>query len=130
MDYEFVVPLPFQPPGATELLWEVVTYPQHTTGVNEIIQFTDPDPTTGLPRIRIRLPYRDADNGIYARTLKFAWNVPNLWPGTRRHVQMSRIVVNQGSDDDSANGKWQMWTDVAGHWSYLTGLYPGAFPKR
>jgi len=44
----------------------------HTTHVEEVITFTHPDPTTGLPATaHIHLPYNGADNGIYARTLRF-----------------------------------------------------------
>jgi len=121
MDYEFIVAVPPPPPGATQLFYEWTDQPQHTTGVNEILEFAEPDAATGRPMVRIRLPYRDADNGIYARTLKFAWNTFSQ-PGSGHHIDVSSISVNASGDGPSSNGEWQMWTDIGGHWFYLTGL--------
>src|SRR5439155_4770312 len=66
MDYDFDVPLPVVPAGATSVQVRVNTHPEHTTAVNEVITYTNPDPATGLPTAaHIHLPYNRADSGIY-----------------------------------------------------------------
>jgi hypothetical protein len=127
MDYEFIVPVPPAPPGATGLFYDVDTHPQHTTEVEEIVEFAQPDPVTGNPRVRVRLPYRGKDNGIYARTLKFAWNNFSH-PGIHLRVVMDSIKVYDDADPGGrGSGEWELWTDIAGHWFYLTGLNPAKF---
>ncbi|HZI75141.1 MAG TPA: hypothetical protein VFD73_14160, partial [Gemmatimonadales bacterium] len=109
-DYDFDVPLPAPPAGANSVSMEVVTRPGHTTGVNEEVSYTG-------SIAHVRLPYRGADSGIYARTLRFAWNQTPA-PASHWTVRLNRIDVTD------APGKWQLWADVSGHWSYLSGLAP------
>jgi hypothetical protein len=49
MDYEFIVPVPARPGGATWVFYESVTHPQHTTKVKEIVELIDPDPPRATP---------------------------------------------------------------------------------
>ena len=49
MDYDFDVPLPRPPDGATAAVLEVTTQPQHTTGVAEVVTYTNS--VNGLPTI-------------------------------------------------------------------------------
>ncbi len=116
MDYDFDVPLPPAPAGATSPVVDVITQPQHTTAVTELVTYTNP--VNGLPATaHIHLPYRGADNGIYARTLRFSW--------TRGPAPPSHFVVRLNRlDVKDAAGKWQMWADVSGNWIYLSGLAP------
>src|SRR4030095_6758463 len=73
MDYDFEVPLPPAPSGATRVVVETTTHPQHSTRVTEAVTFTNV--VNGLPMAaHIHLPYKGADNGIYARTFKFGWD--------------------------------------------------------
>ena len=117
MDYDFDVPLPPPPDGATSVILEVVTQPQHSTGVTEVVSYTNP--VNGLPTTaHIHLPYQGADNGIYARILKFSWD-NSVLPANHFVVQLKRVNVT-----DTA-GKWQLWSDVSGQWTYLSGLAPG-----
>lgn len=116
MDYDFDVPLPPPPPGATAVVMRSVTHPQHNTTVNEVVTYTNP--VNGLPTTaHVHLPYLGADNGIYARTLQFAWNVFTP-PGNHFRVQLTGIQVQ----DDP--GTWHMWADVSGQWTYLNDLAP------
>jgi hypothetical protein len=72
----------------------------------------------GLPTVvHVHLPYLGADNGIYARTLEFAWNQFSP-PGNHFQVQIASVQVNNTS------GTWQLWSDVSGQWAYLSGLAP------
>jgi len=117
MDYDFDVPLPPPPAGATSVQMQTITYPQHNTAVNEVVTYTNP--VNGLPTIaHVHLPYLGADNGIYARTLQFAWNQYSS-PGNHFQVQITSLQVH-----DSA-GIWNIWADVSGQWAYLSGLAPG-----
>jgi hypothetical protein len=117
MDYDFDVPLPPPPAGAAAPAVEVTQQPQHTTAVAEMVTFTNPD-SNGLPTTaHVHLPYNGADNGIYARTLKFSWDTSTP-PPNHFQVSLNRIDVI-----DTA-GKWQMWADVSGLWSYLSGMAP------
>jgi uncharacterized protein (TIGR03437 family) len=116
MDYDFDVPLPPPPPGATAVQMQSITHPQHSTTVNEMVTYTNL--VNGLPTVaHIHLPYLGADNGIYARTLLFAWNQASS-PGTHFRVGITGITPNDNA------GPWQMWSDVSGQWDYLTGLAP------
>jgi hypothetical protein len=93
-----------------------ITHPEHSTTVKEQVSY--PRFFNGAaPVAHIHLPYLGADNGIYARTLRFAW-VAAPPPATHWTVRLTRIDVT-----DLA-GKWQMWADVAGQWTYLTGAAP------
>jgi uncharacterized protein (TIGR03437 family) len=111
MDYDFDVPLPPQPAGASTVSVETITQPQHSTTVNEIITY----PAPGLAHIH--LPYRGADNGIYARTLKFRWNTAST-PLDHFRVTLNRITVK------TLPGEWHLWADVAGQWTDLRRLAP------
>jgi hypothetical protein len=103
-DYDFDVPLP-----APAVRVEAITHAEHSTGVVESITYNG-------ATAHIHLPYRGADNGVYARTLKFSANAPA--PPTHLVVRLNRIDVKD------AAGKWQLWADVSGQWSYLTGAAP------
>jgi uncharacterized protein (TIGR03437 family) len=114
MDYDFDVPLPPPPAGATSVQMQVVTHPEHTTAVKEVVTYGYP--VNGLPTVaHVHLPYLGADNGIYARTLLFSWD-QFASPGTHFHVQITGIQVSDTS------GTWHMWSDVGGQWAYLSGL--------
>lgn len=122
MDYDFDVPLPPPPPGAASVQMQSITQPQHSTTVNEVVTYTSP--VNGLPTIaHVHLPYLGADNGIYAKTLLFGWNVAGS-PGSHFRVQINNIQVT-----DTA-GAWQMWADVSGQWTYLTGLAPALLTTK
>ncbi|HLY19634.1 MAG TPA: hypothetical protein VKR61_20545, partial [Bryobacteraceae bacterium] len=56
--------------------------------------------------------------GIYARSLQFAWDRFNS-PGNHFQVQISSVQVTHTS------GAWQIWADVSGQWTYLSGLAQG-----
>ncbi len=119
MDYDFDVPLPPAPDEATAPRVEVITHPQHSTAVTEVITYTGNK--EGLPTTaHIHLPYLGADNGIYARTLKFAWDTFSP-PGKHFRVTVNRIHVTD------LGGEWHLWTDVSGQWVNLTGLAPAKF---
>jgi uncharacterized protein (TIGR03437 family) len=95
---------------------EVITQPQHTTAVKEVITY--PSSGSGPPPVaHIHLPYRGADNGIYARTLKFSWSSAAPPPNHFR-VTLNRIIVN------ALPGEWHLWSDVSGQWTYLRRLAP------
>src|SRR5262249_16402380 len=79
---------------------------------------TYPNSGNGLPATaHVYLPYRGADNGIYARTLKFSWNTAEP---ARNHfrVTLNRVTVS------SHPGEWHMWSDVSGQWTYLPRIAP------
>jgi len=126
MDYDFDVPLAAPPAGATAVQVEVFTHAIHSTGVNEVITFIDPDPVTTLPRkAHIHLPYLGADNGIYARTFKFAWD--KFKPaGKHFQVRLDNILVKDENEPDTPDneGEWHMWMDISGRWFDLTGRQP------
>ena len=114
MDYDFDVPLPPAPSPDASVTVEVITHPGHSTAVSEIVTY--PASSGGPPATaHVHLPYRGADNGIYARTLKFGWNTP---PQNHYRVTLNQVTVN------SLPGKWQLWSDVAGQWTYLPALAP------
>lgn len=114
-DYDFDVPLPPPPPGGGVVMMDTATHAEHTTGVNETVTFLGP---RGRPTVaHIHLPYNGADNGVYARTLRFGW-ANGAPPAIHYTVRLTQLTVN-----DSA-GKWQMWSDVAGQWTYLSGAVP------
>jgi hypothetical protein len=116
MDYDFDVPLPPGPSGAADVVVDVTTQPQHTTSVTEQISYSNG--ANGLPAVaHVHLPYRGADNGIYARTLKFSW-AGAAPPPNHFVVRLNRINVKASA------GTWQLWADVSGNWIYLSGLAP------
>jgi hypothetical protein len=119
MDYDFDVALPPAPDEATAPRVEVITHAQHSTAVTEVITYTGKE--EGLPTTaHIHLPYLGADNGIYARTLKFAWDV---FSPPRKHF---RVSVDRIRVRDSA-GEWRLWADVSGQWINVTNLAPAKF---
>ncbi len=113
MDYDFDVPLPPPPAGGGTVAVDVTTQPQHTTAITEVITYGNV--ANGVPTTaHVHLPYRGADNGIYARTLRFSW-VAGAPPDSHFTVRLNRITVKDSP------GKWQLWADVSGQWSYVTG---------
>jgi hypothetical protein len=133
MDYDFDVPLPPSPPGATQPLVRVTQHPEHSTLVNEEITYTRPSHFTGLPTIaHVHLPYHGADNGIYARTLDFYWDTFSR-PGTHFQVTMLDVTSSRGTSV-SHPGEFYLgpqplylWTDVSGQWDFLTRHNAGKF---
>jgi hypothetical protein len=124
MNYDFDMPLPPPPLGATGIGVEITTHPEHTTSVQEVLSYVDPDPATGLPtRVHVHLPYLGADEGIYARTLRFSWNVYQP-PGRHFVVRLDRIDFFQPS---YMTGHEYLWADVSGQWRFLTSLDPARF---
>lgn len=113
MDYDFDVPLPAMPGGTGPVNVEVVTHPEHTTSVSESISYSTS--VSGLVA-HIHIPYRGADNGIYARTLKFIWSTPVRV--NHFQVTLNRLTAN------ALPGKWHLWADVSGQWRYLPALAP------
>src|SRR5207245_299000 len=103
------------------------TQPQHTTVVTEQITLTDPDPATGLPtKAHIHLPYKGADSGIYARTLRFSWDKYSP-PGRHFVVKINDIYVNNAHEEGllgGSDGEWYLWAEVCGQWIFLTELDP------
>jgi len=128
MDYDFDVPLPSPPAGATTVRFLVTHRAQDTVfapSLRETITYGNPDPATGLPTTaHIHIPFSSVGNGIYARTLNFYWDKYNP-PGRHFTVQMDDIVVNNNDDFGTGNdGEFFLWTDVCGQWIFLTGLNP------
>jgi hypothetical protein len=124
MNYDFVMPLPPPPLGATGVQVEITTRPEHTTSVQEVLSYVAPDPITGLPtRVHVHLPYLGAGEGIYARTLRFSWNVYQP-PGRHFVVRLDRIAFFQPS---YMTGHEYLWADVSGQWRFLTPLDPARF---
>jgi hypothetical protein len=122
MDYDFDVPLPAPPSGATAVVMETADHPLHSTSVAEVVTYTNP--VNGLPTVaHIHLPYNSADNGIYARTLKFSWDTATR-PDKHFQVTLNNINVL------GTAGKWQMFADVGGQWSYLSGQAPALLSTR
>jgi len=122
MDYDFDVPLPPPADGATAVLLEVSKHPQHTTAVAETVTYTNP--VNGLPTTaHIHLPYNSADSGNYARTLKFSWDIS---PPPPNHLQVALNRINV----IGTAGKWQLWADMSGQWSYLSGLAPALLQTK
>jgi hypothetical protein len=116
MDYEFDVPLPPEPAGATAAQVEVDRQPQDAGTVTEVITYPD------FPRsAHVRLPYAGAGGGVYARTLKFAWTPAGPAP-KHFHVQIARIDVVD------LPGLWRIFGDVCGQWTDL-GHANGAFAQ-
>ncbi len=124
MDYDFDVPLPTPPAGAASVQTKVITHPEHTAGVAEVITYTRPDPATGLPTTaHVHLPYNGADSGAYARTLEFYWDTYNP-PGRHFVVRMNDLTFFPTAYWSS---RTYMWADVGGQWTFLTGLNPDGF---
>ena len=122
MDYDFDMTLPPPPAGASSVIVEAVTEPQHTTAVLETITYTHL--VNNLPTIvHIHLPYKGADNGTYARTLRFSWDTA---APAANHVQ----VAIRGVNVLSTAGRWHLWADAGGQWTYLSALAPGLLQTR
>jgi hypothetical protein len=127
MDYEFDVPLPPRPAGATTPLVQMTKQPMDSTSVNEeITYFPSASPTTA----HIRLPYKGADNGIYARTLQFYWNAFSA-PGKHFVVQLTGIdtprapiTVNGVPVNFVGPQPLYLLADVCGQWRFLPDLNP------
>lgn len=119
-DYDFDVPLPALPPGGGSVNLEVVTHKEHSTAVTESVTYGKS--ADGSPVAHVHLPYRGADNGIYARTLKFSWSAPA--PPHHFRVTLDHLAVT------GLPGKWQMWADAGGQWTYLTALAPALLNTR
>jgi hypothetical protein len=118
-DYDFDVPLPRAPDDAASPRVEVITRPGHTTSVGEVITYGNFD--DGLPTTaHVHLPYRGADNGVYARTLLFAWDAFRH-PGKHFRVTLDRVHVT------GQPGRWHLWSDVSGQWTNLTNVAPALF---
>jgi uncharacterized protein (TIGR03437 family) len=116
MDYDFDVPLPAPPASASSVRVEVVTHAEHTTAVTEAITY--PAANGALPTAaHVHLPYRGADNGIYARTLKFAWNTAAA-PQHQFRVHLNSVTVK------ALPGEWHLWSDVSGQWTNLSSVAP------
>ena len=85
--------LPPPPNGASRIVVEAATRPQHTTGVSEQVTFTNP--TNGLPTTaHIHLPYKGSDNGVYARTLYFYWDA---WSTPGEHFV---VTLNDAAEEE------------------------------
>lgn len=129
MDYDFDVFLPPPPPGATQPRVTVETHGEHTTAVNEVITFTEPDNDTGLPtKAHVHLPYKNADSGIYARTYKFSWNAYS-WPGRKYTLKVNDITFFDPDESIIENwnnftGKTVLWGELNGQWKSLTDAAP------
>ena len=119
MDYEFDVPLPPKPPGATTPLVQVTKHSMDSTNVEEIITYSG-------AFARVRLPYKDADNGVYARTLKFYWDTYSS-PGDHFIVQINDIETARAEEPSSGHisgpQPLYLWADVCGQWRFLNGLF-------
>ncbi len=127
MDYEFDMPLPSPPSGATTPKVEVTKQSMDNTAVNEVITYTNP--VAGLPTIaHIKIPCNGGDNGTYARTLKFYWDAYKA-PGRHFEIQMDNIHVNDNDDPFGIfeTGEWFLWTDVSGQWINLSQQNPDPF---
>jgi hypothetical protein len=126
MNYEFDVALPPPPAGATGINYQVINRVNHGTAVNEIVTFTDV--VDGLPtKAHVVLPYLGADNGIYSRTLKFAWNTYKQ-PGKHFQVRLDNFLVKDNGDNfPLAEGELFVWTDVCGQWVFLSAIDAEAF---
>ncbi|PYQ14049.1 MAG: hypothetical protein DMF80_13415 [Acidobacteria bacterium] len=124
MDYDFDVPLPAPPEGATSVQEKVITHAEHTTAVAEVITYIKPDAATGLPTMaHVHLPYNGADSGVYARTLEFYWDTYNP-PGRHFVVRMNNLTFFPTS---YWSGRAYVWADVSGQWTFLTALNPDRF---
>jgi autotransporter-associated beta strand protein len=122
MDYDFDVPLPVAPAGATTPLVRVLDHIEHTAVTDEMITYTNFDANTGLPTMaHVHLPFKGVENGIYARTLKFYWNTYSA-PGYHFVVDLLGVDMPLGF-----GSPLYMWADVCGHWVSLTDLDPADF---
>jgi hypothetical protein len=130
MNYDFDVPLPPPPPAATAPQYQALTRPEHSTGVQEQVTYKriiDGRVEVGLPNTaHIHLPYLGADNGIYARTLKFGWNAGSPLPKHYR-VSIVSVLIKDTGDPGVGTGEWYLWVNVCGQWRFLTALNPQGF---
>jgi hypothetical protein len=125
MDYEFDVPLPPRPPGATQpvVIERTPRPPQDSSNVEPEFTFIEADPQTGLPMEHVRLPYKGPDkHGIFARSFLFSWKAVSP-SGQRFRVELEDITIKDDSESIfEGDGEFKLWTDIAGHWFFLTGL--------
>lgn len=126
MDYDFDVPLPAAPAGATTPRVLVTTQQNHATSVVEQITYTNP--VAGLPTMaHIHIPANGGDNKIYSATYKFSWDKFKA-PAKHFQIRLQNIHVKDESDDlPLAEGEWYMWADIAGRWVNLTQVNSEAF---
>src|SRR6185369_963719 len=103
---------------------QVTKEPMDSTSVNEEITYV---PSSSPTIARIRLPYKGADNGIYARTLRFYWNAFSA-PGKHFVVQLTDIQTSRanvpGTQVFVGPQPLYLWADVCGQWRFLTELNP------
>ncbi len=128
MDYDFDVPLPVAPPGATRVLLQQVIQPHHATSVQEVITYTHPD-ANGLPTVaHFHLPCKYRDNQIYAKTFKFYWDAFST-PGDHYVVRIDDVRMGaaphlglNGAQTGAYDfpGPLYLWTDICGQWLSLT----------
>jgi len=128
MDYDFDVPLPPAPAGATNPLVRVLVRPENTASTDEVITYTTPDPSTGLPTVaHIHLPFNGVENGIYARTLYFYWDTFSA-PGYHFVVELDDVrMTNAPGFPFLGPQPLYLWADVCGQWVSLTDLAPADF---
>jgi len=126
MDYDFDVPLPQAPSGATAPQVEVTHQQNHGTSMVEQITYTNL--VGGLPTVaHVHLPANGGDNGIYSATYKFSWDKFKA-PAKHFQIRLQNMLIKDNSDDlPFAEGEWYMWADVAGHWINLTQVDSDAF---
>jgi hypothetical protein len=102
MDYDFDVPLPPQPAGATAPVFEVVRHPEDTSVVDEIVTWPD------FPRsAHVHIPFLGKPDGVYARTIKLAASTP---APAHYHVRIVEV------DAIDLPGLWRLTADVDGQW--------------
>src|SRR5438876_955589 len=71
----------------------------------------------------VRLPY-NGKQGIFARSFLFSWDAVSP-PGEHFRVELEDITVLADSEGFlKGDGEWRLWTDISGHWFFLTGLNP------
>lgn len=126
MNYEFDVPLPAPPAGATTPRCEVTNKTNHGTSV--VAQITYTNPVGGLPTVaHVLIPAQGGDNGIYSATYKFSWDKFKP-PAKHFQIRLQNLLVKDDSDDFiGSTGEWYLWADVAGKWVNLTQLNTDAF---
>ncbi|MDR3687874.1 MAG: choice-of-anchor D domain-containing protein [Fimbriimonas sp.] len=128
MDYDFDVPLPTPPAGATRPFVNTTFQPGNSANVEEVITYTHP--FRGLPTVaHFHIPYKGTgDAGIFAKTFKFYWDVFSK-PGEHFTISINNVAMAAGLYNDlfwAGPGPLYLWTDVCGQWASLTDANPGA----
>lgn len=128
MDYDFDVPLPPAPMGATQPRVNATQHFGHTTSVHEVITYINPNLNTNLPTVaHIHLPFHNAPNGVYAKTLNFYWDKFDP-PGRHFVVKMNNIgFFGSGFSQGDMTGRTYLWTDICGQWVFLSDIDPHGF---